>query len=37
VPAFVALHDRLAAELIAKGWPYEPYEEPADLPLAAER
>ncbi len=37
VPAFVALHDQLAAGLIANGWPYEPYEAPADLPVAVER
>jgi hypothetical protein len=37
VPAFVALHDQLAAALIAKGWPYEPYEVSAELPVAAER
>ena len=36
-PAFVALHDELAAALVAKGWPYEPYEEPAGLPVAVER
>ena len=35
-PAFVALHDRLAADLVARGWPYVPYEEPAPQPVAAE-
>jgi hypothetical protein len=37
VSAFVALHDHLAARLVAKGWPYEPYEAPAELPVAVER
>ena len=36
VPGFLALHAELAAGLVAKGYPYVPYDEPAELPLAAE-
>lgn len=32
--AFLALHESLATGLVARGWPYVPYEAPVELPVA---